>query len=668
VCRAKRVGPSPIAALHRLQRVRASLIATLHRAQHIRPPLIAVFAAWLFLPLSAVAQQSTQCDVPRAETESPQSAAGAALARANEQAAAGDREQALAGYDEAERLARESGEDSLVLFANASAVRSLIDLGRIDRATEELDRAMTAIDDVEDPKVRARLRIHTGRSLIFLCDRSRAAATFSAASRDARLATDARLDSYALGYRAELYENAGRTEDALALTRRALFAAQRAGSPDALYRWQWQLARIQRSAGDSESALAAYRESVSTVKAVRQVASREVEPLYSGFVDLLLLRAAGARGDDQQALLRDARDAMEDFKAAELRDYFRDPCLDAQRKEASDTVPGALVVYPILLPDRLELVAGLGGVLTSYVVPVTRDALTAEVRAFRKTLEKRTTHQYLRHAHVLYEWLIRPLESAMASKGVDTLVFIPGGALRTIPIAALRDEKAKKFLIEKLPVAITPSLTLTNPTAIDRESVRLLAAGISESVQDYRPLPYVARELDAVTAVFPGRRLMDAEFVADRFESEISDQPFGIVHIASHGEFEADIAESFLLTYDGKLSMNELADLVGRTRFRVRGIELLTLSACQTAAGNDRAALGLAGVALRAGARSALATLWSVNDRAAAALVIEFYTQLGNPEISRAEALRRAQMKTLQNHAYRHPSYWSPYLLISSWL
>jgi CHAT domain-containing protein len=107
---------------------------------------------------------------------------------------------------------------------------------------------------------------------------------------------------------------------------------------------------------------------------------------------------------------------------------------------------------------------------------------------------------------------------------------------------------------------------------------------------------------------------------------------------------------------------------VGRTRFRDQGIELLTLSACQTAAGDDRAALGLAGVALRAGARSALATLWSVNDRAAAALVVEFYTQLGDPAVSRAEALRRAQLKTLGNHAFRHPSYWSPYLLISSWL
>jgi len=638
------------------------------RAMRALMSLIVLLSAWGVLPISVAAQNSTSCEVPPAASESPSTAAGAAFKRANEHAVADNHEEALAGYEEAERLARENGESSLARLANASVVRSLIELGRNEHAAERLDRAIAAIDGVDDPRTRARLRIHTGRSLDLLGERSRAATAFASASRDARLASDPRLDSYALGYQAELYEDAGRTEDALALTRRALFAAQRGESPDALYRWQWQLARIQRSTGDTDSALAAYREAVITVKAVRQVASREVEPLYLDLVDLLLLRAAAARGVEQQSLLGEARDAMEDFKAAELRDYFRDPCLDAQRKAASDTVPGALVVYPILLPDRLELIVGLGGVLTSHVVPVTRDAFIQEVRAFRKKLEKRTTHQYMRHARVLYEWLIRPIEPAMSSKGVNTLVFIPGGALRTVPLAALHDEKAGKFLIEKIAVAITPGLTLTDPKPIDRSSARLFAAGISEAVQGYRALPNVERELDAVAAVFPGRRLLNADFVADRFESEFSERPFGIVHIASHGEFEADIAESFLLTFDGKLTMNELADLVGRTRFRDQGIELLTLSACQTAAGNDRAALGLAGVALRAGARSALATLWSVNDRAAAALVVEFYTQLGDPAVSRAEALRRAQLKTLRNHSFRHPSYWSPYLLISSWL
>jgi CHAT domain-containing protein len=114
--------------------------------------------------------------------------------------------------------------------------------------------------------------------------------------------------------------------------------------------------------------------------------------------------------------------------------------------------------------------------------------------------------------------------------------------------------------------------------------------------------------------------------------------------------------------------MDQLSALVSTTRFRERGLELLTLSACQTAAGDDRAALGLAGVALRAGARSALATLWSVNDEVAAELLSVFYTGLGDASVSRASALQKAQIKVLRTQSYEHPIYWSPYLLISSWL
>ncbi|MBW2288637.1 MAG: CHAT domain-containing protein, partial [Deltaproteobacteria bacterium] len=125
----------------------------------------------------------------------------------------------------------------------------------------------------------------------------------------------------------------------------------------------------------------------------------------------------------------------------------------------------------------------------------------------------------------------------------------------------------------------------------------------------------------------------------------------------------------FLLAYDGRVSMDQLAAFVGATRFRAdEPLELLTLSACESAAGDDRAALGLAGVALRAGARSALATLWSVNDRATAELVVDFYGNLVVPDVSRARALQQAQVKMLSTRHYRHPGYWAPFLLISSWL
>jgi CHAT domain-containing protein len=104
------------------------------------------------------------------------------------------------------------------------------------------------------------------------------------------------------------------------------------------------------------------------------------------------------------------------------------------------------------------------------------------------------------------------------------------------------------------------------------------------------------------------------------------------------------------------------------SQYRDQSVELLTLSACQTAAGDDRAALGLAGVAVKAGARSAVATLWFINDQASSQLVTEFYRQLQNPEISKAQALQQAQLMLVNDRRYQHPGYWSPFLLIGNWL
>ncbi|MBW2383279.1 MAG: CHAT domain-containing protein [Deltaproteobacteria bacterium] len=596
------------------------------------------------------------------------SKAGEALELGNELVARGETDAALTAYAESEERANASGETQLSLFAGANSARSKIAAGRPDGVEEELDSLLVSAEAVGDPLTRARVRLHLGRSYAKLGRGRRAAKVFEEALRDSQAAGSSRLESYALGYLGELYEEDARYEDALTLTRRALFAAQRAEAADGLYRWQWQLARIQRAAGDLDAAIVSYRQAVSTLGGARELADAGVEPLYVSFVDLLLARAHDADGEARQTLLAEARNALEDLKAAELRDYFHDPCLDSKRKASPDSVPGALVVYPILLSDRIELVVSQGGQLTSHVVRVDRETFTDEVRAFRRGLEKRTTHQYLRPARRLYDWLIRPLEPALARGDVDTLVFVPGGPLRTVPLSALHDSERGEFLIEKIPLAISPGLTLTDPKPIDRGAVRLLVAGISEPVQGYPALPNVSQEVEAVSAIFPGRRLMNEEFVLDRFEHAIGERPFGIVHIASHGEFSAEASESYLLTYDGRISMDQLGALVGTTRFREQGLELLTLSACQTAVGDDRAALGLAGVAWRAGARSALATLWSVNDQVAAELMAEFYAQLSDPSVSRAEALQRAQIKVLRAHTTRHPSYWAPYLLISSWL
>jgi CHAT domain-containing protein len=146
------------------------------------------------------------------------------------------------------------------------------------------------------------------------------------------------------------------------------------------------------------------------------------------------------------------------------------------------------------------------------------------------------------------------------------------------------------------------------------------------------------------------------------------DSPYSIVHIASHGTFESDFRDSFLLTFDGRLTMDDLERFIKFSEFRREPVELLTLSACQTAAGDDRATLGLAGVAIKAGARSALATLWLINDQAAELLITDVYRHLANRSMNKAQALQQAQLTLLKDNRYRHPGFWAAFLLIGNWL
>jgi CHAT domain-containing protein len=492
---------------------------------------------------------------------------------------------------------------------------------------------------------------------------------------------DARSASYALGHAGHLYETEHRYEEALALTRRAIFAAQTASAPESLYRWQWQAGRLLAATGKLDEAIASYRTAAATLQPIRpEVASsgqasdasagEPTKPLFFELSNLLLQRAALTDdGKIAEDYLRGARDAVEAFKAAELRDYFRDECVDAllARLTKLDTLSKTTaVIYPIIFPDRTDLLVSLPTGLKRVSVEVSATQLTQEIRSFRRKLETRTTREYLLHAQQLYDWMLRSLEPDFATHKIDTLVFVPDGPLRTIPMAALHD--GKQFLIKKFAVATTPGLNLTDPRPLDREKVKLLAGGLTESTQGYPPLPHVKRELQSIHTMYGGDQLVNKDFVIIGLEKELKERPVSILHIASHGRFEKDVAHSFVLAYDDKLTMERLDEFIGLFKFRQEPLELLILSACETAVGDDRAALGLAGIAIKAGARSALATLWSINDQASSDLITEFYQQLREPGVSKAVALQRAQVKMLSDLAYEHPAYWSPFLLLNNWL
>ncbi len=487
--------------------------------------------------------------------------------------------------------------------------------------------------------------------------------------------------SYAWGNLGKLYEEEHRYHEALELTRRAIFAAQKVNAPESIYLWQWQSGRLLSALGRIDDAISAYRRSVRNIQSIRQEMSmgyinirlsfrKSVRSVYSELVDLLLQRAASTQVRKKyEPYLIEARKVVELLKVADLRDYFQDDCVDAARSRITtlDVVSQtAVIVYPILLPDRTELLVSVPSGLKRFSVKIGRDILTNEVRIFRRKLEKRTTREYVPHAQKLYDWLIRPLEPDLASLTIDTIVFVPDGPLRTIPMAALHD--GENFLISKYALATTPGLNLTDPRPIKRESSKMLSAGLTKSVQGFPPLPNVTKELDTIRSLYGDNQLIDKDFLVSSMEEKLRDEKLSIVHVASHGHFGSNSKDTFLLTYDDKLTMDRLSQFVGRFEFRDEPLELLILSACETAVGDDRAALGLAGVAVKAGARSAIATLWYINDQASSVLISEFYKQIQDRSISRAVALQRAKLKLINDQRYSHPCYWSPFLLINNWL
>jgi CHAT domain-containing protein/lipopolysaccharide biosynthesis regulator YciM len=509
--------------------------------------------------------------------------------------------------------------------------------------------------------------------------RLRAAGILSTALAMAQQLGDSRSLSYALGHLGAVYEEERRYEEALALTRRAVQAGQQRGAPESLYRWHWQTGRLLRQLARTTEAIDAYRLAIRALQSLRaeMAASGTGRPFregpgraYTELIDLLLQRSGSSQTAARAADLTEARQLVELAKVAELRDYFRDGCVDAIQRVPLDVVTRAaaqtaVIVYPILLLDRIELLVTLANRLERITVPVGADELAREVREFRERLESPSTLRFLPHARRLYDWLIRPMEPLLVPVQLDTLVFVPDGPLRTIPMAALHD--GRQFLVSRYAVATTPGLSLTEPRSLRRDS-RVLALGLSEPRTGEASLPGVAVELREIAAAFQTTTLVNRDFTVANVERSLKEQSYAIIHMASHGQFAGDARQSFVSAYDEAITMDRLEQLVSRLRFREEPLELLTLSACQSAHGDDRAALGIAGIAVKAGARSALATLWRVDDDATATLMAEFYRQLQQPGVSRATALQHAQSKLVQDPRYDHPFYWAAFLLISNWL
>ncbi|NEQ69413.1 MAG: CHAT domain-containing protein [Symploca sp. SIO2D2] len=493
---------------------------------------------------------------------------------------------------------------------------------------------------------------------------------------------DARAESFVLGTLGKLYQTRNEYAPGMEWTRKAQFKAQQINAPDSLYRWQWQAGQILKATGDSGKAIAAYRQAIATLQSIRgdiinaskdlQFDFRDqVEPIYRELMELLLeTPTAATKGETSPA--KAVVDTLELLKLAELQNFFGDECVQVALSQGEGEQglqeQNTVVVYSVVLDKFTEMIVrSPDGSMSNYRVAISKQELEQEVTELRSLLERRQTEQYWPKTQKVYDLLIRPLEAKLAASKPSTLVFINDGVLRKIPMGALHD--GEQFLIEKYAIATTPGLKLTSRQRLDQQNLSTLSLGLTVARPPFAPLSNVKAEVTAVKEILGGNQLVDEAFTLANFQSQLQQQSYPIVHIATHGKFGADRQTTFLVGYDQKISIEALDNLL-RSRRRGQPVELLTLSACQTAAGDDRSTLGLAGVAVRAGVGSALATLWYINDESTVPLIEEFYQQLSQPNVTKAEALRTAQLRMIadQEFDYNHPAVWSPFILIGNWL
>jgi len=356
----------------------------------------------------------------------------------------------------------------------------------------------------------------------------------------------------------------------------------------------------------------------------------------------------------------------------------------AQRNSEGD---GGLVA---MSEEDLELilVTAEGEPIRFPVPGATREKVLKMSQQLRRAVtDVRIPRPYLPASQQLYQWLVAPLEAELASGEITNLAFVVDVGLRSLPMAVLHDGDG--FILERYSIGLMPSLSLTDTRYVDVRNLEVLAMGASEFT-DQNPLPAVPIELSTIAdQLWQGQSFINSTFTPDKLKSIRNQTPFGIVHLATHGEFKSGKPEnSYIQFWDGRLSLDKIREL----GLNNPPVELMVLSACRTALGDEEAELGFTGLAVQAGVKSALGSLWYVSDEATLGLMTTFYSQLKEVPI-KAEALRQAQLAMIRGEVrlekgqlvtpnqtiplppqladlpdreLTHPYYWSAFTLVGS--
>lgn len=515
---------------------------------------------------------------------------------------------------------------------------------------------------------------------------------------------DGRVKSYALGTRGKQYEYFWLTqgqkqganptwEKAQQLTQEALDLAVQSNAPELSYQWQWQRGRLLAGEGNLEGAIANYTAAVETLDKVRedllaidsevQFSFRDrIEPVYRQFVDLLLQPS-----EQNSERIDIARKMIDELQLAEIENF-----LQCNLSKSLPTTPdleriftNTALIYPIILDNRIEVIVKLPNrKFKHYDTWIEREISEGIIENFRSSIVNVNQEKLVENSHQIYQWIIEPIENDLEQRSdIDTLVFVLDGKFRNIPMAALQDAKTQEYLIQKkYAIALLPNSQLFELDA-SANKLNVLAVGVSDPLsvgEQIFPQIEADKELNSIQTLIPTTQvLLNSQFTPTTLEQRFNIGDFSVLHMATHGQFSSNPEQTYVLAYGSEnlrgklLKSKELDNLLRSGQQQVGAtLDLLVLSACKTAEGDTRATLGLAGLAIRAGTRSTLASLWKVKDDMTLQLIEQFYNELKKDGVTKAQALHHAQKALLiQDTGYetylRNPAEWAPYVLVGNW-
>ncbi|OYD86863.1 hypothetical protein CDG77_32580 [Nostoc sp. 'Peltigera membranacea cyanobiont' 213] len=444
---------------------------------------------------------------------------------------------------------------------------------------------------------------------------------------------------------------------------------------DIAYQWQWRLGRLYRQLKQNQKTDKAYTSALNSLDQVRgnilamnpdiQFDFKEkVEPVYHEYMEFLFSQEDNSqRAVAIQDKLRIAE--IENFLQCGRLATFSPP---ANSQDFSSFPP---VIFFIKLENQIQVVVQTSKHFYRHKIDnkLARDSIDNFIRVIHnQQFVKVQSYDYITYAHNLYKLLIVPIKQYLPKSG--NLVFILDSYFQSIPFDMLYD--GNKYLTESYAISNASSFQQLQAKFEKEKQIKVLFAGISEAVilsektlvtESFQPLPQVNQEIKNIKKnINSVSVLLNDEFTNHNFREKFETDSFPIVHLSTHAQFSSDPDNTFLLTWKELLKVQQLKSLL---KNKQSPIDLLVLSACETAKGDRRSALGIAGITAQAGARSTLATLWLVDAESTAQLIGEFYKGLKNG-LTKAQALRQSQLSLISSNNYSHPYYWAAFILVAS--